>query len=265
MYFIVPEEFLERISNLSDEELLRAIHPHFGSKYIKSRNGLGDLVRAELNKRGYDKERINSVFDEWLPYITDETLKCTKPPVSLDNVPYHSTLFRKNWLATPLTGDLIVTEQVIYFFPHMVGGYQEKGTEHLGLIGAVVDAISEASYINRSKLRWIGLWRDGDSSETLQLRLDAYITELKKTNSCWKASEVAGRSMLVKLFLDDATGRSWLPYPIRLSRAEIKSTSLAKNVLTIFAKDEIHNFRLGRSRRKFIEQVFREGGWIVAT
>src|SRR5215216_470362 len=116
-------------------------------------------------------------------------------PTSISNVQYYKISGKYSY-----EGELIITDGVLYFFPFVdleekrfrknmfIGGgcVWGIGTFLVGLIlGAIFSLIGSLIKPFRlssshSKLRRQGLWSDGDSSEPLQKKLDAYIGEMKE-------------------------------------------------------------------------------------
>src|SRR3989442_1530429 len=102
-------------------------------------------------------------------------------PMTFDDVSYFGNEYR---------GDLVITHGIIYYFPHTNVALERKNrgyraTDHLGLMATPFDLLAALirelrTTTNKPKLRKIGLWRDGESSQSLQTRLDAHIAEVKK-------------------------------------------------------------------------------------
>ena len=121
-------------------------------------------------------------------------------PISFDEVSYFKNEYR---------GDLIVTDGVLYYFPHTRVAYARgaselKGKEtaqYVGMLSLVVPFASVAPWlfeaadasvkfgkflkrsffpsINGARLRDKGIWHGNESSKILQLKLDAYIAAKK--------------------------------------------------------------------------------------
>jgi hypothetical protein len=164
-------------------------------------------------------------------------------PMTFDNVSYFGNEYR---------GDLIITDGVIYYFPHTNVALEKKkrgnrATSHLGLIGIPFDLLAALTKelrttTNKPKLREIGLWRDGESSQNLQARLDAYISEIKKQPPQLVQYEYK------------------LPKPMRFARADIKNLSM-RGGLRFDTEYDNHDFSIGFHRRKLLREVLREGGF----
>ncbi len=161
-------------------------------------------------------------------------------PISFDDVPYYRNSFR---------GDLIITHGVIYYFPHantltQEGKREYPLTSHIGLIALPIDLIwlELRSTTNQSRLRQEGLWRDSDSSQMLQARLDAYIAERKRQPSQLVEYEYK------------------LPKPMRFMQAAIKNLS-TKGGLVFDTKYEHHDFKIGFHRKRILREALWIGGF----
>ena len=164
-------------------------------------------------------------------------------PMSFDSVSYFGDEYR---------GDLIITHGVIYYFPHtnMALQKREAGYGHptaLGLIGVLLDLISPflrelVATTNEPDLRDVGLWRDGESSQSLQARLDAHLAEVKKQQPQVLQYEYR------------------VPKPMRFALAEIKNLSM-RGGLTFDAAYDTHDFSIGFRRKRLLRDALWEGGF----
>ena len=164
-------------------------------------------------------------------------------PMSFDNVSYFGDEYR---------GDLIITHGVIYYFPHTNMALQKKETGYwrpsaLGLIGVLLDLISPflrelVATTNEPDLRDVGLWRDGESSQSLQARLDAHLAEMKK-----QPPEVLQYEYR-------------MPKPMRFALAEIKNLSMVGG-LRFEAAYDTHDFSIGFRRKRLLRDALWEGGF----
>lgn len=172
--------------------------------------------------------------------------KDVKIPVSFGNVTY----FKKTF-----SGDLVITEGVIYYFARInIEGQREKRrqgiavvTRHFGLIGiaaefAIVGAMnltdSLSVGVNDSLLKKQQIWREGDTSQTLQLRLDDYVKELKK-----EAIDINSDGLIK---------------PLRFTPAEVKNMKIG-GTLRFDTEYDSHDFRIGMFQAKKL----RESLWIA--
>jgi hypothetical protein len=165
-------------------------------------------------------------------------------PISFDDVPYFGNQYR---------GDLIITHQVIYYFPQVDVTEERKkrgyrATDHLGLIALPFDFLGMLikelqTTTNQPKLREIGMWKEGETSQTLQSRLDSHIAELKKqpTNLAQFANT--------------------LPKPMRFALTDIKNLSL-RGGLRFDTEYDSHDFAIGFHRKKLLRDALWEGGLI---
>ncbi|HBB94150.1 MAG TPA: hypothetical protein DC054_02055 [Blastocatellia bacterium] len=163
--------------------------------------------------------------------------------MSFDNVSYFGDQYR---------GDLIITHGVIYYFPHTNMALQKKETGYgrptgLGLIGVLLDLISPflrelVATTNQPDLRDVGLWRNGDSSQSLQARLDVHIAEVKK-----QPTDVLQYEYRV-------------PKPMRFALAEIKNLS-TRGGLRFDAAYDTHDFSIGFRRKRLLRDALSEGGF----
>lgn len=159
-------------------------------------------------------------------------------------------------------GDLIITNGVIYYFPHTILNDEpnkplstwNEMTRHGGLLFLLADlliifGISSRSQkdatVNSPLIRNVGLWRDGDSSETLQQRLDAHLAELKK-----QVREPGHFGMS-------------LPAPMRFARGDITGLSFeSAGTLKFQAHFDHHDFFVNQKRMKLLQSALQEGGFL---
>lgn len=182
-------------------------------------------------------------------------------PLSIDNVP---TADRS------IIGDLVITNTVIYFFPHTV----RSGKGSLKTTGSLVELLTvfgehAASIVwswagfglacliplakfqlqqttNKSRLRKSGLWKAGDSSLILQMRLDAFISE-----SAQKHRSIEELS-------------SSLPMPQRFSRAAVQRMRVSMaGKLKLDTRYDTHEFRVGLRRSRLLRDALWEAGFAI--
>jgi hypothetical protein len=164
-------------------------------------------------------------------------------PISFDNTSYFKNEYR---------GDLVVTRGVIYYFPHTNVAKEKKEsgeiTGHFGLAGVLLDFLvmkvkQLTATTNNPKLRGLGLWREGETSESLQARLDAYIAEAKKESLQLMQYEYS------------------LPKPMRFARADIKNLSV-RGGLRFDTEYDTHDFSISLIRSKALREALWEGGFL---
>lgn len=179
-------------------------------------------------------------------------------PVSFDDAAY----FRKEY-----RGDLIITDGVIYYFPHTnVALKKTKGsprdpidvlTAFMGPTGEAI-ALGRALYggipglwrklrgstINQPHLRRSGLWVVGASSRELQSLLDAHIASVKR-----EPSRLVGYEYT-------------LPKPLRFTGQEISDVCLRLGVLRFSTEFDSHDFTVGVRRARRLREALREGAFI---
>ena len=163
-------------------------------------------------------------------------------PIAFGDVPYFRNEYR---------GDLIITHEVIYYFPQVNVALEQKkrgprATDHLGLIGLAFDLLVmliKHLQTNQPKLRAMGLWKDGESSASLQARLDAHIAEVRKQPPQLLDYEYK------------------LPKPMRFARADIKNLSL-RGGLSFDTEYDHHDFAVGFHRKKLLRETLWEAGFI---
>ena len=164
-------------------------------------------------------------------------------PMTFDDVSYFRNEYR---------GDLVITHGIIYYFPHTNVALESKNRgyraiDQLGLIAIPFDLFAPLirelrTTTNNPKLRKIGLWRDGESSQSLQTRLDAHIAELKKQPPQLVQYEYK------------------LPRPMRFARADVKNISM-RGGLRFDTEYDNHDFSIGFHRKKLLREALWEGGF----
>ena len=179
-------------------------------------------------------------------------------PVSFDDVWY----FRKEY-----RGDLIVTDGVLYYFPHTnatlerarqgapdpvdgVVPFMGTAGEALGLglgfyrVAAELWHKLRPATMNRPRLRKEGLWMVGASSRRLQALLDTRVAEARREPARLVAYELT------------------LPKPMRFAAEELKGVRLRLGVLKFETEFDRHDFTVGLRRSKLLRRALRGGGFI---
>lgn len=171
-------------------------------------------------------------------------------PVSFDDVAY----FRKEY-----RGDLIVTQGVIYYFPHTnvalekarknVPGLEDFVAQFTGPPEIYKWAVSlwralRRPTINRPRLKGGGLWADGASSREMQSLLDSYVASVRKEPSRLVAYEYT------------------LPKPMRFPGPEIRNLRLGLGGLRFDTEFDSHDFTVGLRRRGLLREALRAGAFI---
>jgi hypothetical protein len=172
-------------------------------------------------------------------------------PISFEDVSYFT-----------YGGDLIITDGVIYYFPNTILNDEpdkalsiwNQMTRHGGLLFLLGDLLITSrtssrspkdTTINSARIRNVGLWRDGDSSETLQQRLDAHLSELKK-----QGREPGHFGMT-------------LPAPMRFARGDIARLSFnPMGTLKFHANFDSHDFLVNPKHMKLLQTALQEGGFL---
>ena len=168
-------------------------------------------------------------------------------PVTFDDVTYFKNEYR---------GDLVITRGVIYYFPHTNVALERKqkgyGASHYhGLVAIpfelLIALIKELrTTTNKPRLRKLGLWIDGESSQALQTRLDAHIAELKKQPPQLVRYEYS------------------LPRPMRFTLTDIRNLSM-RGGLRFDTEYDNHDFFIGFHRKKLLREALWEGGFTSTT
>jgi hypothetical protein len=177
-------------------------------------------------------------------------------PVLLDNVPYYRI---ENSFA--FCGDLIITPGIIYYLPHTDleqerinrGGDLQPGIPGSKALGDLFTkmlsgfGISQASSYPKSQI--VELWNEGDSSESLQSRLDAHIAGLKQNRPPMFSNSVSS---------------SPLPMPGRFIAGAVKGVRIdSDGVLSFQDSSDRHDFDIGVTRVKLMEKALSEAGFTV--
>lgn len=164
-------------------------------------------------------------------------------PISFDDTPYFKNEYR---------GDLVITRGVIYYFPHTNVSREKnerrKTTRQFSLGSLLLDKLvvlikQWAATMNNPKLRESGLWKEGETSESLQARLDAYIAEVKKQPIQHTQYEYS------------------LPKPMRFARADVKNLSV-RGSLKFDTEYDNHDFSIGFRRSKALREALWEAGFL---
>jgi hypothetical protein len=177
-------------------------------------------------------------------------------PVLLDKVSYY-----KMEDGYAFCGDLIITPRTIYYFPH-TDLEQERinrgGDLQSGIIGskALGDlftkmlssfGLSQESSYSRSEI--VELWNRGDSSEALQLKLDAHIAGLKQSKPPMFTNSVSSSS---------------LPMPGRFIAGSVKGVRIGSDGMLSFQdSSDLHDFDVGVTRVKLMMEALSEAGFRV--
>ena len=179
-------------------------------------------------------------------------------PVSFDNVSYFRNEFR---------GDLIVSQGVIYFFPHTnLSAEKPKRDYHppadLALIlspakdvvdlgVAVIDKLLDLrdwctmGTINQTRLKEKGLWPAEPwklASQGMQEQLDKFIMEAQKEPAPLVNYQYS------------------LPKPMRFAAAQIQSLKIRAGTLRFQSEFDSHDFAIGFRRRRRLREALRESG-----
>jgi hypothetical protein len=179
-------------------------------------------------------------------------------PVSFDDVWY----FRKEY-----RGDLVVTDGVLYYFPH-TNTALEKARRNAPdaadgvapFIGAAGEALSvglgfyrvaadlwrrlRPPTINQPRLKKAGLWAVGASSRDMQALLDAHVEEARREPARLVAYEFT------------------LPKPMRFAAEGMRGVRLRLGVLKFDTEFDRHDFTVGLRRSKLLRRALREGGFV---
>ncbi|HEX7315945.1 MAG TPA: hypothetical protein VF297_18660 [Pyrinomonadaceae bacterium] len=180
-------------------------------------------------------------------------------PVSFDDTWY----FRREY-----RGDLVVTEGVLYYFPH-TNAMLEKARRHapdtadavlpfLGPAGEAAD-LGLGLYkfaaqvwrkvrtptINQPRLKKEGLWMVGASSRDLQARLDAHVEAARREPARLVAYELT------------------LPKPMRFAAEDVKNARVRLGVLKFETEFDSHDFTVGLRRAGRLRHALRDGGFAV--
>lgn len=173
-------------------------------------------------------------------------------PLSINNVLYYKIARQYCF-----QGDLIFTPGSIYFFPHTdLDQRRAEVSEALDVSG--LQLLSEVVLkpfvypllqvlavrsLNHSRLQGAELWRRGDSSETLQLKLDGLIAEMKRNHK-----------------------PNALPLPSRFRRDEVSNLKLsAAGTLSFDAQSDRHDFGVGIFKKGPLREALWMSGFMKNT
>jgi hypothetical protein len=158
--------------------------------------------------------------------------------MSIDDVPYYNGSYN---------GDLIIIENLIYYFPHtdLTQDNIDRTAKSRNLaLKILVDLASSLFTLtglrgsNRSRIRKNGLWRDGDSCASLQLTLDMHISTRKEEKQ------------------PEMNFSSSLPLPERFHSDEVQNLTLSSTgVLSFEAHYDSHDFKVGLMRKGFLREA----------
>lgn len=179
-------------------------------------------------------------------------------PVSFDDVWY----FRKEY-----RGDLVVTDGVLYYFPH-TNAALEKARRNAPaaadgvapFIGAAGEALGvglglykvaeglwrrlRPSTLNQPRLKKDGPWVVGASSREMQALLDAHVAEVRREPAQLVAYEFG------------------LPKPMRFTAEEMRDVRVRLGVLKFDTEFDQHDFTVGLRRSKLLRRALRAGGFV---
>jgi hypothetical protein len=179
-------------------------------------------------------------------------------PTSIRNVQYYKIAGKYSY-----EGELIITDGVLYFFPTVdleeqrlrknmfLGGGCIVGIIGfitgvviliiLKLLGSIVSPLIKSSY---SDFRKTGLWKDTDTSETLQPKLDNYIAERKQNKELLSSS---------------------MPAPIRFSYRDIHQGLIVNGMgeLRFYAYSDWHDFNVGVVKKELLRRALKEGKFLM--
>ena len=163
-------------------------------------------------------------------------------PMSIDDVPYYNGSYN---------GDLIIIEEVIYYFPHtdLTQEYIDSKTRSrrplaLRLLANIISSVGNLTGLsgsNRSRIRGKGLWKSGDSCSSLQQTLDAHISTRKKEKQ------------------PEMNFSSSLPMPERFHCDEVQNLTLSSTgVLSFDAHSDSHDFKIGLIRKGLLRAALAQ-------
>lgn len=183
-------------------------------------------------------------------------------PVSFDNIAAYGHTS---------VGDLIITHGVLYFFPHTESALlkrwkrPESAAEWAGisleglvfvfghLLGPLVGPglslltirVLHLPTRNRSRLRRLGLWKQGDSSPALQARLDEYISGMKARKGTLEEFSTS------------------LPKPMRFASGDLSNLSITTlGTLRFDSSFDHYDFSVGVMTKKALRDALWLGGFI---
>lgn len=180
-------------------------------------------------------------------------------PVSFDDTWY----FRREY-----RGDLVVTEGVLYYFPH-TNATLEKARRNapdpadgaLAFLGSVGEAVGigrglyrlvdevwrkvRTPTVNRPRLMKEGVWMAVASGRDLRALLDARVEQMRREPPRLVAYELT------------------LPKPLRFAAAEVKGARVRLGVLKFETEFDGHDFTVGLRRAGLLRRALRDGGFDV--
>jgi hypothetical protein len=144
-------------------------------------------------------------------------------------------------------GDIIVTDGILYYFPHTDLIQQRinrtvKAMSYAagGVAGGLIRNLELAAFDGDSG----SLLHTKESNSAIQERLDAYIDDMKKERSA-------------------VTLSTYLPIPIRYTKADIKNLSLTlMGSVSFEAHYDTHFYNVGLARKKVLRASLSEAGFI---
>ena len=178
-------------------------------------------------------------------------------PLSFDDVWY----FRREY-----RGDLVVTDGVLYYFPH-TNATLEKARRNAPdpfdgvapFLGAAGEAVGlglglyraagglwrrlRTPTVNRPRLRESGLWTVGASSRDMRALLDAHVEAARREPPRLVAYELT------------------LPKPARFEAGAVRNVRLRLGVLRFDTEFDSHDFTVGLRRAGLLRRALREGGF----
>jgi hypothetical protein len=172
-----------------------------------------------------------------------------KLPLSINNVLYYKITGQYRF-----QGDLILTTGCIYFFPHTdLDEAKEEVSQALEVVGGpLLEALILKPFVfpllqtfavrglNKSRLQETGVWKPVDSNETLKLKLDGLMAELKRNH-------VPGA----------------LPLPSRFRREEVSNLKLrTTGILSFDAQSDKHDFNVGLFKKGLLHEALWVSGFM---
>jgi hypothetical protein len=178
-------------------------------------------------------------------------------PTSISKIPYYKISSKYSY-----EGELVITQGVLYFFPFV--DLQDKRQEKsVGLLlggcvfGPLIYLLSlllllpfkfmgnffKQLPLSSSKVRKQGLWVEGDSSESLQRKLDKHIEQIKE-----------------KKLLSSSS----LPVPGRFNNDEIFNLKVSPmGNLSLNTRHDKHDFKIGTLRKAAVIEALKIAGFSI--
>jgi hypothetical protein len=185
-----------------------------------------------------------------------------KLPISFEEVSYFNNEYR---------GDLIVTRDVLYYFPHTrvvaarhseeIGG--KETMEIFNLLGNFIPVVGAVPWLhtaadksvkigkflrrklrpttNLPRIRQQHLWHGNETNESLQSVLDEFISRSKKEALSFEEDSV--------------------PKPMRFASAEIENPRFGLK-FKFDAKYDNHDFKVNLIHRSLFKKALEEGGFL---